>query len=251
MNILLNNLTEEAESARYVVSRGPKEGARALNRESALQEARSILEEPIWGLMSQLEKTLEGLARTPHFDLADPTAIGAALHSSLPQAAIKADLSSRGLEVASYKDGPCYKIAGKIVINGTERAMSLELHIAGPRGGTSKDCHQFALTGDATAPRFPGFEIAAPDSLLFFLAYHLDATGVAVRKLYLMFADGVDRDRVELHRPEALAAPKTSTPVEPGSGPMGTKVALKKTVVGDTTEDGIETSKRGDAASSS
>lgn len=221
-----------------------------MDRESALRVAADRYEEALWHLMEHLEHTLRDLATVSYFDANDPTAIGSALHSALPQAFKEAELSKWGLDVQLCKTGPCYKIIGRMTAGAEMHDISIELHYAGPQGGTSKTRHQFANADVDEAPWFPGFDLVAPETLLCFLAYYLDGAKVRVDKLFLIFADGIDRKRVQLYRPAASASKPIAAPV-PLASPSGAKLKIKGKARGDSSEHVSKTDKRGDAASSS
>ena len=183
-----------------------------------------------------------------------PRAIGSVLNSALPAAAQEAGIEKDGLEVKYCRNGQCNKISGHVKSGGETFPVSLELHLSGPRGGTTKSKHQFAFSEPAVCdierqPSLIDFDVNAPERLLLFVACHLSGTGVAVSRAYLKFADGVDQRMIELYRP-AEGASKASADVGPEQGPRGAILKVKRPE-GDKKEDGIKTDKRGDAASSS
>ncbi|KEJ91073.1 hypothetical protein [Sulfitobacter donghicola] len=225
-----------------------------MNRDAALQATREQLEAPVWGLIEELEKSLSSLAGTPHVDISCPRAVGSVLNCALPSASLAAGLGDQDLEVTYCRNGQCNKLSGEIEIAGSTYKVSLELHLSGPRGGTTKKKHQFAKSDVAVCdieqqPLLLEYDVEAPDRLLFFIACHLSGTGVSIARAYFKFADGVDQRMLEIHRPDALpmAAPKQAGPDE---GPLGTIMKVRKPE-GEKKEDGIKTNKRGDAASSS
>jgi len=222
----------------------------ALDRDSALKVVRNSLEEPAWLLMAEMELLLKDLAKATHFDLTDPTAVGAALHGALPHAFLAADISRFGLSLEHCKNGPCYKITGEFLLDEAVRHLSIELHHAGPQGGTSKTRHQFASSDVEGAPQFPGFETEAPESLLFFLAYHLDGAGTAISRLFLTFADGVDRKKIRVHKADGFEERIDEVP-ESGVGPEGAKLKIKEKAGGKAAEYVNQTTKRRDDSSSS
>jgi len=244
----VNNFAEKAKPW-YVQHRVTAEDDSSLDRDSALQAVRQRFEPAIWSLLGQLEVTLGGLAKVKHVDLNDPRAVGSVLNSTLPDAANAAKLSDHGLEVVYCENGRSNKVSGSLIVGGKERTASFELHLSGPRGGTSKSAHQFASYDIEGEPTFPGFEMDAPPELLFFVACHLNGTGVSIGRAYLKFADNVDQRKIEIHRevPPMAAGAEVAGPVD---GPSGTKLKLKKRV-GDKDENGGKADKRGDAASSS
>lgn len=220
-----------------------------MDRESALKLVRDYLEMPVWRLMEQLELLLKDLAQAKHFDLDNPAAVGAALHGALPQAFMNAKLEEHELAIQHCKSGSCYKIVAQVPFGEMTREVSMELHYAGPQGHTSKTKHQFASSDVEGAPELPGFAAAAPESFLLFVAYHLSGVKTSINKLFLMFADGVDRKKVQLHRPEAAAAHESVVAPVPGSDLPGTKLRIKAR--GEASDHVRETHKRGDAASGS
>lgn len=225
------------------------EGDSVLNRDTALHAARERFEAPLWALIEQLEVTLSDFSNVRHVSLGDPRATGSVLNGALTDAAAAANLSDHGLSVSYCENGQSNKLTGTVKIEGKDYAVSFELHLAGPRGGTSKAAHQFAAYDIEKEPTLPGFEIAAPSDLLLFVACHLSGTGASVARAFLKFADKVDQRKIEIHRelPTEATGAVESGPVE---GPSGTKLTLKK-AKGDEFKHGSETDKRGDAASSS
>lgn len=203
----------------------------------------------MWKLIEQLERTLVDLAKVAHASVTDLRAVGSVLNSALPDAAIAAGLADYGLEVVHCKDGQSNKVSGSLLVDGSEYTTSFELHLSGPRGGTSKAAHQFAGYDIESEPTFPGFEVEAPADLLFFVACHLSGAGVSVDRAHLKFADNIDQRKIEIHRdvPPMAAVALYAGPVD---GPAGAKLRLK-TIEGEKTQDGSKADKRGDAASSS
>lgn len=220
-----------------------------MDRDGALQAVREQFEPPIWALIEQLESTLSDLTRVRHINLSDSRAVGSVLNSALSDAAIAAQLSDYGLSVRYFRDGQSNKITGSLQLAGKEHPVSFELHLSGPRGGTSKMAHQFVDWDVERAPSLPGFEIEAPAGLLLFIACHLSGAGARVAQAFLKFADGIDQRKIEIHR---VAPPETAAVVEaaPMEGPSGAKLRIKKPR-GDQIENGSSTDKRRDAASSS
>lgn len=229
-----------------------------MTRLELLDELRAKFTDGIWELGRELEKTLAGLHQVSHFDLMDPAAVGAAIHSALPSAALAASLERFGLGAETFDVGPAKKVEGRIDIGGIERHVSLELHYAGPQGGTRKGRHQHAHVEGEAAPAFPGFELDAPQKVLLFLAYHLAPSKVRIEKMYLSFADGVDRLKTQVPRPEpAILDTPEIAPVPaikiPSLDPVpvtkGTVVKAKKARNG-VEDDAGQKSKRGDGSSS-
>lgn len=216
-----------------------------MDREVALQAVRERFEQPVWDLIQQLEVTLSDLARVTHIDLSDPRAVGSVLNSALPDAAIAANLSDYGLTVAYFKDGQSNKVTASL----DDKSVSFELHLCGPRGGTSKVSHQFAGKDIEREPSLPGFVVEAPPGLLFFIGLYLRATGAAVEKAFLKFADGVDQRMIEIHRP-AHDVSDGIVADAPLDGPAGSKFKIK-TTKGEDQENGSTSNKRGNAAPSS
>ncbi len=219
-----------------------------MDRRQMLECARDEFEIPLWRLVEQLERCLASLAAVPHFDSNDPTAVGAAIHSALPSALADSGLEEKGFALERYAQGPCYKLVSSVGATNPKRSASIELHFAGPQGGTSKSAHQFANQGDDKGQPLPGFELAAPKALLFFLAYHLTPTKTKVGELFLMFADSVDRQKIKLQRPEAShSAEPAARPADLGPENSTQVKAKKNAARGDERRD--ETTKRGDASS--
>lgn len=218
-----------------------------LDRELALQAARGRFEGPIWDLIQQLEGTLSDLAGVKHVDLNDPRAVGSVLNSALPDAAVAANLSDHGLTVAYFKDGQSNKVTASL----DDKSVSFELHLCGPRGGTSKVSHQLAGKDIEREPSLPGFVVEAPPGLLFFIGLYLRATGATVEKAFLKFADGVDQRMIEIHRPaydvrDGIVADASL------DGPAGSKLKIKiKKTKGEEKENGSTSHKRRNAAPSS
>lgn len=225
------------------------EGDSDLNRDNALLAARERFEAPIWALICELEGTLADLAKVRHVDLGDPRATGSVLNGALTDAAAAAKLSDHGLAINYCENGQSNKITGDLEIDGKDFTVCFELHLAGPRGGTSKAAHQFAAYDIESEPTLPGFEVEAPSDLLFFIACHLSGTGASVARAFLKFADKVDQRKIEIHRELPAEATGVAEPA-PIDGPSGTKMTLKKGR-GDESKHGGKTDKRGDAASSS
>lgn len=216
----------------------------ALERDSALQAARDQFDEPIWRLIEQLEGTLNEFSRVKHIDISDPRAVGSALNCALPDAAEMADIETEGLSVVHVKDGQSNKITGTINVGDKSYDVSFELHLSGPRGGTSKNAHQFVGKDIEGEPCLPGFDIEAPQGLLFFVACHLSGTGVSVSKAFIRFADGVDKKMIEIHRPVKSAAADATPATSPPGGGFKLKKDLKE-------KHGHASNQRRDAASSS
>jgi len=192
---------------------------------------------------------LSGLASVEHIDLGDARAVGSVLNCALPDAATAAGFGNEGLEVAYCQNGQSNKVTGTIALSGEDHEVSFEMHLCGPRGGTSKSSHQFAGYDIESEPNFPGFEVEAPPSLLLFIACFLSGTRVRFERAFLKFADGVDQRKIEIFRDmrPGVAGVADGGPAEL---PEGAKLKLKKTE-GNKEQDGGETYQRGDAASSS
>lgn len=216
-----------------------------LDRELALQTARERFEAPMWDLIGQLETTLADLSRVKHIDLDDPRAVGSVLNNALPDAAIAAKLTEQGMTVAYFNDGQSNKVTALL----DDKSVSFEVHLCGPRGGTSKSSHQFAGKDIEREPSLPGFVIEAPPGLLFFIGLNLSGTGAAVARAFLKFADGIDQRMIEIHRPASAASAGVVIDA-PLDSPAGTKFTIKK-AKGEQTENGSTTDKRGNAAPSS
>ncbi|WP_432256042.1 hypothetical protein [Limimaricola sp. AA108-03] len=178
-----------------------------MDRDNALHTARELFEPALWALLNELEKaTLADLARVQHMDLVNSRAIGSVLNGALPAAAAAVELEDRGLEVSYVKDGHCNKLSGTITFEGEERNVSFELHLSGPKGGTSKSSHQYAKCDfqvcdiEEQSSLFP-YDVEAPKDLLFFVACHLSGTGASIARAFIKFADGIDQRMLETHRP--------------------------------------------------
>lgn len=217
-----------------------------MNRDAALQASRECFEQPIWALLGALEVTLGGLAAVTHVDLSDARAVGSVLNSALGSAADASGIDQDLLGVAYCRSGQSNKLTGSITLEGEEHTVSFELHLCGPRGGTSKSSHQFSGYDIEGEPTFPGFEIDAPPSLLFFIACFLSGTSVRFEKVFLKFADGIDQSKIELYR-GAQQSTVADENVGPTEGPEGAKLTVKK-VEGEKEEDGSEAYQWRDAA---
>ena len=75
-----------------------------IDRHAALRAIRDQYETTLWGLAREISKSLGGLALTPHFDASDDRAVGSAIHSTLPSAAVAAGLEAAGLRVEAAYD---------------------------------------------------------------------------------------------------------------------------------------------------
>ena len=215
-----------------------------MDREFALQAARERFEEPVWSLIAQLEATLSDLSRVQHIDLTDPRAVGSVINNALPDAAQTAGLADHGLEAVYVTDGRSNQVTAEL--NG--KPVNFELHLCGPRGGTSKSSHQFAGHDIEREPALPGFVVEAPPGLLFFICLFLSSTVTTVHRAFIKFADGVDQRMIEIHRavPSSMTGDVGDAPAE---GPAGAKLTIKKPK-GEQTENGSTTDQRGDAAPS-
>lgn len=219
-----------------------------MDRQAALEQFADEFEDLIWAVFSELEKTLVGLIEVTHFNSSDPASVGNTLHGALEAAAIAAGVDENGLSVVWHREGPCFKLEGLVGKGATSRRFSAELHLSGPKGGTGKSKHQFASVGSEDQPELPGMETDAPEMLLIFLGYHLSASATKVSRLFAIYADGVDRKKVELIRPANV---KTGGDVSRGAdtGPdIGAKLSLKGRVSGEKETNGLENTKRSDAA---
>lgn len=232
-----------------------KKGESLLDRDSALQSARERFEPPLWALIEQLEATLAGLSRVPFVDITDPRGVGSVLNGALRDAATEAGLATHDMDVVHVADGRSNKVIARLIHEGVEHDVSFELHLCGPRGGTSKSTHQnascdFTVCDIEEQPSLIHYDVPAPNQLLFFLACFLSGTGVKVAKAFIRFADGVDKRMIEIHRPAKSAAEsgKSEDPVV--DGPVGSKLTIKKPM-GEQDKNGSKTDKRGNAASSS
>lgn len=220
-----------------------------MDRHNLLQELREQLQVPIWGIATELEKALRDLSRVSHVNMADQRMIGSLLNNALSSAAETADLSRYGVEVAPVASGQSNKLFVNVECDGNLQRASLEVHLCGPRGGTSKQEHQFARCSVdiEREPHLPGFVIEAPTSILLFVSCHV--IGTTIEAVFLKFADGEDRAQLQLHRPVPVVD------IVPGVGaavgePAGAKLKIKR-AKRDQTENGGTIDKRKDAASSS
>lgn len=223
-----------------------------MDRDRILQSVRERYEEPVWRLISELEQTLRDLGRVEHIDLGNQRSNGSVLNSALESAAISADLESVGLAVAHYRRGDSNKLSGSVELEDGQHDVSFELHLCGPKGGTSKASHQLAgydIESEPALPGLPGLEMETASPILLYLACHLAPTGASVARAFFKFADGTDQRKIEIHRstPVTTTGSIRSDAVE---GAAGTKLRFKK-LKGEEVQDGSKTAKRGDAASSS
>lgn len=220
-----------------------------MDRDSALQAARERYEIPMWRLLTQLEDTLGDFSRIRHIEPTDLRAVGSTLNAALANAADAASISDHGLEINYCRNGQSNKMSGSIQVGGDAYKVSLELHLCGPQGGTSKSAHQFAGYDVESEPTFPGFEVEAPPDILLFVACHLAPTGASISRAFLKFADGMDQRKIEIHRHSTDSAIGfvAESPVD---GPAGAKITLKKPK-GEEEQDGSKTAKRRHAASRS
>ncbi|MFT4015234.1 MAG: hypothetical protein QM682_17965 [Paracoccus sp. (in: a-proteobacteria)] len=220
-----------------------------------MQSARERFEPPLWALIEQLEATLAGLSRVPFVDISDPRGVGSVLNGALRDAATEADLVAHDMEVVHIADGRSNKVIARLTHEGVEHDVSFELHLCGPRGGTSKSTHQnagcdFTICDIEEQPSLIPYNVPAPDRLLFFLACSLSGTGMKVAKAFIRFADGVDKRMIEIHRPAKSTTEAITGGYPVVDGPVGSKLKIKKPM-GEQDENGSKTDKRGDAASSS
>ncbi len=197
-----------------------------MTRTEYLEGLRDQLEVPVWTVLRELNRTLQGLAKTEHFDLDADAAMGSAIHCALPRAVEAA--SGKGGSAISFKRslvGPANKIVGTVDIGGGPKPFSAEFHIAGPKGGTGKEAHQFAgLDEQWNGCLFEEFEdIEDPSGmLLLFVAYWLSPSRTTVARAWLVFADRVSKEKIELRQIEsgefAKADSQPETPQESGKG---------------------------------
>lgn len=220
-----------------------------MDRQDILIAIRDHQEANFWAVMAEVEKSLRDLVQVEHFDCEDATAIGAAVHSSLPSALHSIGLNEAQVSCVRYENGPSNKLIVAVPIEGVLRRVSVELHYCGPRGGTSKAKHQFAEHDVETEPELPNFHVEAPQDLLVFLSYSLTPTRTTVDKLFLMFADGIDRKKIQLHRLSVSENKMPSVAVE-RTGPRGTAVKARYRGKGEERDNVRAPTKRGDAAPS-
>lgn len=203
-----------------------------MKRSEYLEVLGEQLEGPIWAILRELDLTLQGLARTAHFDLDDDGAVGSAVHSALPRAVEAA--ASAGADGIVFKRsliGPGNKIFGTADIGGGPKPFSAEFHLAGPKGGTGKGAHQFAgLDGPLTGYLFDEFEDFEDPSgtLLLFVAYMLSPSRTTVQRAWLVIADGLSKEKIELRQIESGEAVRAdSQPEAPQETGKGVALTLK------------------------
>lgn len=226
-----------------------------MDRDAALLSARERFEPTLWALIEQLEATLAGLSRVPFVDMTDLRGVGSVLNGALRDAAIDAELGAHDMEVVHFTDGRSNKVVARLPLDEVVHDVSFELHLCGPRGGTSKSTHQnagcdFSVCDIEEQPSLIPYSVPAPGQLLFFLACYLSGTGVRIAKAFIRFADGVDRRMVEIHRPAALTSGAADASDPAQYVPVGARIKIKKPM-GEQEENGGKTDQRGDAASSS
>ncbi len=218
-----------------------------VDRREVLLAVRDQLEGPLWALGREITKTLEALTKVPHFDAGDDRAIGSTVHSTLASAAAAAGIGNVGLQVVMHNVGPAYKISGQIEFDGKQRHINIEVHLAGPKGGTGKAAHQFSIDDAEEVSLFS--EEEAPDTLLFFMGYHLSGARTAVDRLFIVWADNRGTEKIELRQNESGAAGADNVkPVAPQ--PDLRPVLVRKGKDKDAGNAGGQ-NKRGDAASGS
>lgn len=221
-----------------------------MDRTELLFELREKLEHELWAYGVQFERMLRDLVHVVHVDPQDPAAIGAVVHSALPSADL--DVKGRILKCKHTDAGPSNKLVGIVDIGGIERHVSLEWHYAGPLGGTRKSKHQHAVDVDLEeASLFDIAGVPAPENVLMFVPYYLAPSRTTIERLYLGYADGVDKRRIQLHRPMVAAAPIPASELELPAAKIavkGTLVKAKKPRKGDEGDVGTF-DKRGDGTS--
>lgn len=220
-----------------------------IDREAALAALAKSINEPVSRLLTEIEKLLAGLGTVQHFDLTDPSALGSAIHSSLPSAVASARLRELGWDIKTVAAGPGNKLICKGPSDSPMRDVIIEVHLSGPRGGVGKSKHQFASAADGTSGYLPGFEVEAPASGLMFLGLYPDAAFTRISAAYLMYADGGDRQciKLDLRRDDAAGERKGSEPAVAKKVP-GSKVKVKKAAR--EKRDAGSKAKRGDGSSS-
>lgn len=217
------------------------------DRRAVLEAIRDQYEDLFWRFAREMSKTLGGLALTPHFDANDDRAVGSAVHSTLPLAAAAAGMAAAGFEVALHNVGPAYKITGSVLVEGVARDINLEVHLAGPKGGTSKSGHQFSADDSEELPLFEDEEL--PETMLFFMGYHLTGARTAVERLFIVWADNRGTEKIELRQNESGAAGAGDDKQEAPQPDMK-PVLVRKDKNKDAKDVGGQ-DKRGDAASGS
>ena len=197
-------------------------------REEFLVGLRDQVEEPLWRMADALSATLEAAVFIPHFDAADEGAIGSIIHASLEGAALDSDLHEYGLELAHYRKGPARKVTGQIAVLGVDYRINAEFHIGGPKGGTSKSAHQFA-PDECFTPDLFGLDKEQDETLLF-IVYFLNEARSQIDRLFIVFADGVGREKIELRRIESAGAMDDDGFVEPHQTNDGVRLNIKSSV---------------------
>ncbi len=226
----------------------PNGGNTMIDREAALAALAETIANPVSKLLTELEKLLTGLGNVQHYDLTDLSALGSAIHSSLPSAVAAAELRELGWEIRTAPSGPGNKLICRGPVGSPMRDVVLEVHLAGPRGGVSKSKHQFASAAGAASGYLPGFEIEVPESGLMFLGLYPDAAFTRISAAYLMYADGVDRRCIALKLDrDAVAGERKASEPAPEKGVPGTKIKVK-TTAREKRDAGSE-DKRGDGSS--
>lgn len=190
-----------------------------MNRREILEVVGPQLEPPIWRLFNTIRDTLLGLSKVPHFDLADDSAVASAIHSAVPAALDEHTETKLPLIHRFCPKGPGNKIVAHIQIEGRSQEICMELHLAGPKGGTRKKDHQFAGISDPEQRELweNVSEFDAPESLLCFVAYRLSETRTKIQDAWLVFADGNGREKIKLRNTES------ETFVAEGNSPQSTE----------------------------
>ncbi len=222
-----------------------------MDRQEALERFANEFEAPVWAVFSELEKTLRGLVEVAHFNSSDPASVGNTLHGALEDAVLAAEVEAKGLRAIFNRSGPCFKLEGAFEEGAKTVKFSAELHLAGPKGATGKRCHQYASTALENQPDLPGLEADAPQVMLLFLGYHLSASATSVSRLFAIYADGIDRKKVELVRPTAAGVDGRENGDADTEPDIGAKVSIKGSVSGEKRTDGLEDAERRDASPSS
>lgn len=220
-----------------------------VERRAVLEAIRDKHEDALWRLAREVSRTLSSLAQVPHFNADDDRAVGSAVHSTLGSAAAAARLEDAGLKVSFHKVGLAYKIDGLVPIGGVDRDINLEMHLAGPRGGTTKSHHQFC-PDDAEAEQDPLFaDEELPQTLLFFLAYHLSGARTRVERLFIVWADNRGTEKIELRQNESDTV--ETDDVKPKVPPPDLRPVLVRKGENKDAGNAGGQNKRGDAASGS
>lgn len=168
-----------------------------VNRTEALHALATAITPLTAALIAPIEEMLVDLSGVRHLDITDRSALGSNIHAALHNSGLVAKLQEHGFSIRTHRQGPANKVVGSVNIEGFDRAVSIELHLSGPRGGVRKQTHQEAVNrADQTFMMFD--DIGLPESFLMHLGLFVDITCTRVVDAFLMYADEVDRQCVKL-----------------------------------------------------